>query len=90
MTVSGIIIRTDGPEELARIQAALAAEPRCQPGPCEGGAQAAVLEFGSMDEAEELHAWLHALPGVRCVDVVRMDTTDGAPDGHSKVCEAGI
>ena len=71
MTVSAILIRLRDPALMDGLRARLVAEPRCTPGPDRGGTLAAALEFETADEGEALHAWLHALPGVCLVDVVR-------------------
>jgi hypothetical protein len=70
MSVSAIIIRTGGPAEAARVRSLIDGEPRCTPGPARGGDLAAVLEFETAEDGEALHARLHALPGVRVIDVV--------------------
>lgn len=70
MTVSAILIRLREPGPTTRLRAALAEEDRCTAGPDRDGTLAAVLEFETADEGEELHGWLHTLPGVCAVDVV--------------------
>ena len=71
MTVSAILIRLREPALLDGLRAHLSAEPRCTPGPDRAGTMAAVLEFETAEEGEALHGWLHTLPGVCVIDVVR-------------------
>lgn len=70
MTVSALLIRLRDPALMDGLRARLSAEPRCTPGPDREGTMAAVLEFETAAEGEELHDWLHSLPGVCVIDVV--------------------